>query len=278
MPLALSSTLTLSNNTKIPMLGLGTWKSKEGPEVEQSIRWALDIGYRHIDTAAAYGNEAGVGRAIRESRIPRQEIFLTTKLWNDDIRQGYDACLKAFDASLGELQLDFVDLYLIHWPVKGMYKEAWRAMETIYATGRAKAIGVSNFLVHHLQDLLPSTKVKPMVNQIEFHPHLMQKPLMDFCKKHNILQEAWAPLMRGKLESLDSVTQIAKAKGKTPAQIVLRWDLQHGVVTIPKSVHRERLTENASLYDFELSADEMAQIDALDENRRIGPDPDNFNF
>ena len=278
MPGSLSDTVTLANSIKMPTLGLGTWQSKEGSEVEQSVRWAIDLGYRHIDTAAAYKNEEGVGRAIRDSGVPREQIFLTTKLWNDDHRKGYDACLKAFDASLQKLGMDYVDLYLIHWPVKEMYKEAWRALEHIYATGRAKAIGVSNFLVHHLEDLLTTAKVKPMVDQVEFHPHLIQKPLMAFCRKHGIVEEAWSPLMRGKIGQLDVVNAIAASNGKTPAQIVLRWNLQHGLVTIPKSVKRERLVENAALYDFELSPDDMGRIDALDKGERVGPNPDTFTF
>lgn len=275
---SIADTVTLTNGVKMPMLGLGTWKSKEGAEVQQAIRWALEIGYRHIDTAAAYGNEQGVGEGIRSSGVPREQVFVTTKLWNDDQRKGYDACLKAFDASLSKLGMDYVDLYLVHWPVPGQYKEAWRAVEKIYASGRAKAIGVSNFMVHHLEDLLKDTKTVPMVNQVEFHPCLVQKPLMEFCRKHRIVEEAWSPLMRGKITQLDVVTGIAMSKGKTPAQVVLKWNLQHGVVTIPKSVKRERLAENASLYDFELTAEEIARIDALDKGERVGPNPDNFNF
>src|SRR5947209_6124919 len=196
---SIADTVTLTNGVKMPTLGLGTWKSKEGSEVQQSIRWALEIGYRHIDTAAAYGNEQGVGEGIRSSGVPREQVFVTTKLWNDDQRKGHDACLKAFDASLSKLEMDYVDLYLVHWPVPGKYKEAWRAMEKIYASGRAKAIGVSNFMVHHLEDLLKDTKTVPMVNQVEFHPWLVQKPLMENCRKHRIVEEAWSPLMRGKI-------------------------------------------------------------------------------
>lgn len=275
---SIADTVTLTNGVKMPMLGLGTWKSKEGAEVEQSIRWALEIGYRHIDTAAAYGNEKGVGEGIRSSGVPREQVFVTTKLWNDDQRKGYDACLKAFDTSLSKLGMDYVDLYLVHWPVPGKYKEAWRAVDEIYASGRAKAIGVSNFMVHHLEDLLKDTQTVPMVNQVEFHPWLVQKPLMEICRKHRIVEEAWSPLMRGKITQLDVVTEIAKSKGKTPAQVVLKWNLQHGLVTIPKSVKRERLVENASLYDFELTAEEMTRIDALDKGERVGPNPDNYNF
>lgn len=267
---------TLSNGVKMPWLGLGTWKSGEGGEVEQAIRWALELGYRHIDTARIYENETGVGRGIRESGVPREEIFVTTKVWNSD--QGYDTTLRAFDASLERLGMESVDLYLVHWPVKGKYKETWRALESIYESGRARAIGVSNFLVHHLEDLLTSARIVPMVDQVEFHPRLVQPELLKFCREKNIVLEAWSPLLRGDLGSLGEVPAIAKRHGKTPAQVILRWDLQHGVVTIPKSTNRDRIAENAAIFDFELSPEEMSAIDRLDEGRRVGPDPDNFDF
>ena len=278
MKFGITDTVTLGNGVKMPHLGLGTWRSAEGAEVEQSVRWALEIGYRHVDTAAVYGNERGVGRAIRDSRVPREQVFVTTKVWNDDQRAGRDAVLRAFDESLRRLDTDYVDLYLVHWPVKGKYVEAWRALEQIYSTGRVKAIGVSNFLVHHLADVLKVASVKPMVNQVEFHPRLVQRQLLDFCRRERIVQEAWSPLMKGKAGEVPLLRELAGKYGKTPSQVVLRWDLQHGVVTIPKSVRRERLVENADLFDFELSADEMAKVDALDRGERIGADPDHFNF
>jgi len=278
MKFGITDTVTLGNGVKMPHLGLGTWRSAEGAEVEQSVRWALEIGYRHVDTAAVYGNERGVGRAIRDSRVPREQVFVTTKVWNDDQRAGRDAVLRAFDESLRRLGTDYVDLYLVHWPVKGKYVEAWRALEQIYSTGRVKAIGVSNFLVHHLADVLKVASVKPMVNQVEFHPRLVQRQLLDFCRNEGIVQEAWSPLMKGKAGEVPLLRELAGKYGKTPSQVVLRWDLQHGVVTIPKSVRRERLVENADLFDFELSADEMAKVDALDRGERIGADPDHFNF
>ena len=275
---SIRDSVTLANGVRMPRLGLGTWQSAEGSEVEQSVRWALEIGYRHVDTAAIYGNERGVGRAIRDSGVPREEVFVTTKVWNDDQRKGHDAVLRAFDESLRRLGTDYVDLYLVHWPVKGKYKEAWRALEKIYGGGRAKAIGVSNFLVHHLADVIRDAQVVPMVNQIEFHPRLLQRELMAACRRHNIVQEAWSPLMKGKIAHIPQLQELAEKHRKSVAQVVLRWNLQHGIVTIPKSVRRERLEENANLFDFELTADDMAKIDALDRGERVGADPDNFPF
>lgn len=270
--------VTMSNGVSIPLLGVGTFKVPEGRSVEDEVKVALEIGYRHIDTAAVYGNERGVGQAVRASGIPRDEIFVTTKVWNDALRRGPDAVLKAIDESLDRLGMEHVDLYLIHWPVPGRFVEAWSAMEQIYAERKARAIGVSNFLLHHLKELLPKARVKPMADQIEFHPRLMQRPLMDFCREHQIVQEAWAPLMQGKIFSIPKLQEIASKYGKTVAQVALKWEISHGVVTIPKSVHRDRLAENADLYDFDLSPEDIKQIDALDRNERIGADPDNFNF
>ena len=215
-------------------------------------------------------------RAVRESGIPREEIFVTTKVWNSD--QGYESTLAAFEASLRRLGMEYVDLYLIHWPVKGKYKETWRALEDLYKEGKARATGVSNFQVHHLEDLMADAEIKPMVNQVEFHPFLTQEKLRDFCRKEGIQLEAWSPLMRGEVVNVPEIVELSEKYGKTPAQIVLRWDLQHGVVTIPKSVREARIRENADLFDFELSAEDMAKLDALNRNHRFGPDPDNFNF
>jgi len=266
----------LNNGIKMPWLGFGVFQVKEGEEVENSVKWALEAGYRSIDTAAVYGNECGVGKAMHQSGIPREEIFLTTKVWNDDQRA--KRTLKAFDESLERLDTDYVDLYLIHWPVKGYYQETWKAMEEIYHSGRAKAIGVSNFLIHHLQDILKDSNVVPTVNQVEFHPLLVQPELLSFCKEHQIQAEAWSPLIRGEIVSVAEVQKLAEKYQKTPAQIALRWDLQHEVVTIPRSIHRNRIEENAGIFDFELSDGEMVFLDALDAGRRIGPDPDNFDF
>ncbi|MED5073618.1 aldo/keto reductase [Anoxybacillus geothermalis] len=273
---SLQDCAVLHNGVQMPWVGLGVYKVKEGEEVKSAVRTALEIGYRHIDTAAFYENEEGVGQAIRESGIPREQVFVTTKVWNTD--QGYETTLKAFDASLKKLGFDYVDLYLVHWPVKGKYKETYKALEKLYKDGYVRAIGVSNFQIHHLQDVLADCEIKPMVNQVEYHPRLTQKELQAFCRENGIQLEAWSPLMRGEILTEPTIVEIGKKYGKTPAQVVLRWDLQHGVVTIPKSVTPARIKENANLFDFSLTAEEMKQIDALNLNKRIGADPDNFNF
>ncbi len=271
---SISSYTVLNNGVKMPWLGLGVYKSKEGEEVENAVKTALKIGYRSIDTAALYENERGVGKAIRDSGIPREEIFVTTKVWND--RHGYDSTLNAFEESRKKLGLEYIDLYLIHWPVPEKFKETWRALEKLYSDGLVRAIGVSNFQIHHLEELMESCEVKPAVNQVEFHPLLTQKKLLVFCKEHNIQMEAWAPLMRGGVLDAPIIKKIAEKYGKTPAQVVLRWDLQHGVVTIPKSVREERIKENSDIFDFQLTSEEMGQIDSLNQDKRTGPDPDVF--
>lgn len=272
----LESTVALNNGVPIPWLGLGVFKSPPGKETEQAVRWALEIGYRHVDTAAFYENEADVGRALRESGVPRDRVFITTKVWNTD--QGYDRTLQAFDRSRKNLGVDIVDLYLVHWPVKGKYKETWRALETLLARGKIRAIGVSNFLVHHLEDLLKTAAVRPAVNQVEFHPFLVQKELLDFNARTGIRHEAWSPLTRGRNLEHPVIAGIAQKHGKTNAQVVLRWDLQLGVVTIPKSVHRERILENSRVFDFELDEQDMGRISGLDTGTRIGPNPDTITF
>lgn len=268
----------LANDVHLPVLGFGTWKLREGPEAIDAVTSALKIGYRHIDTAAAYENEKSVGTAIRESGLARGEIFLTTKVWNDDIRGGYDAVLRACDTSLELLGLDHIDLYLLHWPILETHAQAWRAMETLLQDGKVRAIGVCNYLIRHFDALLPVATVPPMVNQIEFHPYLLQPDVTAFCREHAIVLEAWSPLMQGEVTKVPEVVEIARRHEKSPAQVVLRWDLQHKVVTIPKSSRPERIAENADIFDFELAEDEMRTLDGLDRHRRFGPDPDNFGF
>jgi diketogulonate reductase-like aldo/keto reductase len=239
------------------------------------VKSAVETGYRSIDTAAAYGNEAGVGQAIEKCGVSRDQLFITTKVWNAD--QGYDTTLAAFEASMQKLGLDVLDLYLIHWPVAGKFKDTWRALEKLYRDGKVRAIGVCNFQIHHLEELMADSEIAPMVNQVEFHPLLTQKPLLSFCQQHNIQLEAWSPLMQGEVNK-PLIEELGRKYGKSPAQIILRWDLQHGVVTIPKSVRPQRIEENAAIFDFELSEEDMSKLDGLNENRRYGPDPDNFNF
>lgn len=272
----IDGTVKLANGVAMPYLGLGVWKTKDGKEVIDAVTYALDAGYRHIDTAALYQNEEGVGLAVEQHAVARENVFITSKVWNTD--QGYDSTINAFRTSLRKLKTDYLDLYLIHWPVKGKYKETWRALETLYDEGVVKAIGVSNFLQNHLDDLLQSAKVAPMVNQLEFHPTLVQQDLLDFCQSQQIQYEAWSPLMQGQVGDVPLLQELAAKYGKTPAQVVLRWDLQKGVVTIPKSVHQERIIANADLFDFSLSEEDIRRIDGLDANRRLGADPNNFNF
>ncbi|MEZ2656820.1 aldo/keto reductase [Aneurinibacillus aneurinilyticus] len=273
---SISDCAVLHNGVRMPWLGLGVYKTQDGEEVEQAVKAAVEAGYRSIDTASLYHNERGVGKAIQACGIPREDLFITTKIWNSN--QGYDSTLYAFEESLKKLGLEYLDLYLIHWPVKEKYKETWRAMEKLYKDGLVRAIGVSNFHVHHLEDLLTSAHIIPMVNQVEFHPRLTQKTLLIFCKEKGIQLEAWSPLMRGRLLDEPMLNNIARKHGKTPVQVILRWDLQHEVVTIPKSVHAERIVANADIFDFTLSDEEMRQIDALNRNERSGQDPDHFHF
>ncbi|WP_105980194.1 aldo/keto reductase [Bacillus paralicheniformis] len=276
----LQDRIALNNGTDMPWFGLGVFKVEEGPELVQAVKTAIKHGYRSIDTAAIYGNEEGVGQGIREglkeAGISREDLFVTSKVWNDDL--GYDETIAAYEASLEKLGLDYLDLYLIHWPVEGRYKAAWKALETLYEQGRVKAIGVSNFHVHHLEDLLKDAAVKPVIDQVEYHPRLTQKELQAFCRSHSIQLQAWSPLMQGQLLSHPLLKDIADKHGKTPAQVILRWDLQNGVITIPKSTKAERIAQNADVFDFELTLEEMKQIDGLNENTRVGPDPDNFDF
>ncbi|MGG1551051.1 aldo/keto reductase [Paenibacillus ferrarius] len=276
----IQDTVTLHNGVQMPRLGLGVFQVADGPEVVDSVKAAIGTGYRSIDTAAIYGNEASVGQGMREAitehGVAREALFVTSKVWNADL--GYDATLAAYEASMQKLGLAQLDLYLIHWPVEGKYSEAWRALEDLYLAGRVRAIGVSNFHVRHLETLMQTARIKPMVNQVELHPMLAQQELDAYCLEHGIQLEAWSPLMQGQLLEHPVLQEIGARHGKSVAQVILRWDLQRGIVTIPKSTKPHRIQENASLFDFELSAAEMQAIDALNENRRVGPDPDNFDF
>jgi diketogulonate reductase-like aldo/keto reductase len=264
----------LNNDVEMPWLGLGVFEAHEGGEVERAVGFALQHGYRSIDTASFYENETGVGKAIRESGISREEIFVTTKMWNNE--QGYRNTLRAFDSSLDKLQLNYIDLYLVHWPLKKLSGETWKALEELYEKGKVRAIGVSNFLVHHLEEFLPNCKIKPMVNQVEFHPEVAQPDLLEYCKNHQIQLEAWSPIMKGAVNDIPVLQALGLKYGKSPVQIVLRWEIQKGVVTIPKSVTPERIIANADIFDFEINPDDMVKIDRLDKNRRTGLHPDYF--
>ncbi|WHY62913.1 aldo/keto reductase [Cytobacillus firmus] len=272
----ISGTLTLNNGVEMPQFGLGVYKVEKGLQIENTVKDAINIGYRLIDTAAFYENEEGVGKAIKESGVPREELFITTKVWNTD--QGYDQTLNAFDNSLKKMGLDYIDLYLIHWPVKEKYLETWRALEKLYKDGKARAIGVSNFQIHHLKDILKNSSEKPAVNQVELHPLLSQKELREFCSEYNIKVQAWSPIARGRVLEDSDIKEIAERHNKSAAQIILRWHLQNGIMVIPKSVKKDRLRENADIFDFELTEDEMRQMNALNNNHRFGADPDNFDF
>ena len=274
--LSLSTTAALANGVNMPRVGLGVFKVEKEEELITAVKAAIEIGYRSIDTAAIYGNEEWVGEAIRQSGCNREELFITSKVWNSD--QGYEATLKAFNTSLEKMGLEYLDLYLIHWPVEGKYTETWRALEDLYKEGKIKAIGVSNFQISHLENLLKAAEVKPMINQIELHPKLAQTELRAFAAKHNMHIEAWAPLMQGGLFENEVLTEMAEKHGKSIAQIVLRWHLQNGIIVIPKSTKPHRIEENADLFDFELSQQDMELIDSLNEDLRVGPDPDNFDF
>jgi methylglyoxal/glyoxal reductase len=266
--LTMQSHIKLNNGVEIPQLGLGVYQSAPGRTTQRVVRYALNIGYRHIDTAYIYGNESDVGKAVHESGIQREEVFITTKLWNTrDV--GYDSALRSCEDSLQRLGLTYVDLYLIHWPVQGISNstDIWRAMVHLLKEGKARAIGVSNYTIDDLKEILQDSGVVPAVNQVEFHPFLYQKDLLSFCKKNGIQLEAYSPLTRGKRLNHPSIKNIAKKyQNKTPAQILIRWSLQHNLVVIPKSIHEDRILENSQVFDFELTAEDMKILDSLNEN------------
>jgi len=271
---SLADTVEIAPGVAMPRLGLGTYRADEGPDVEGEVGFGLARGYRLVDTAALYGNEHSIGAAIRSSGLAREEVFVTTKLWNSD--QGYHSTFPAFQASLDRLGFEYVDLYLMHWPVPGLMQETWSAMEEILASGRTRAIGVCNFLPHHLAELLTFAKVPPAVDQAELHPRLQRVDLQRACRDNGITLQAWAPVMRGRVNGIPELRKVAARHGKTPAQVSIRWILQSGMVTIPKSVHEERIAENADVFDFELTDSDMAVIGKLDRGERIGPDPDTY--
>lgn len=271
--LRIDTTVPLSHGGPMPLFGLGTFRSPAGGATRDAVLWALEAGYRLVDTAAAYGNEADVGAAIRESAVPRAELFITTKLAKDD--HGYDEALRAFDASLERLGLDAVDLYLIHWPGSERRVESWRALERILEEGRARAIGVSNYMVDHLEEVLEGGEVPPAVNQIELHPfnYRSRGDVVEFCGAHDIAIEGYSPLTKARRLDQPTVARIAAAHGRTGAQVLIRWALQHTIITIPKSTSRARIRENADVFAFALSASEMAALDGLDEDFVTSWDP-----
>ncbi len=271
MDLTLASRVRLNNGVEMPWLGLGVYRAAPGRQTQDAVRAALDVGYRLIDTAKLYGNEADVGQAVLRSGIPREDVFVTTKLWNAD--HGYEPALRAFDRSLRELGLGYVDLYLIHWPVAGARRDTWRALEAIYAEGKAHAIGVSNFMVHHLAELLEGAHVIPAVDQVEMNPFLPQRELQAYCHDHGIRLEAYSPLTKGRRLNDPRLGSVAAKHHKTPAQVLLRWCLEAGAVAIPKSTRPERVRENADVFDFRLDAEDLETLDGLDASLHTSWDP-----
>ncbi|KON84665.1 glyoxal reductase [Rossellomorea marisflavi] len=275
-----AKSITLNNGVQMPEIGYGVFRVEEGKDLEKAVETAIRIGYRSIDTAAIYQNEKSVGKGVQNAidagLVTREELFITSKVWNDGL--SYDETIQAYNDTLERLGLEYLDLYLIHWPGQNKYMEPWKALEALYKEGRIKSIGVSNFQVSHLEHLLETAEVKPVINQIEFHPKLVQEEVRAFCEKHDIQVEAWSPLMNAELLNHETVNEIAESLGKSAAQVILRWDLQHGVVTIPKSMTESRIKENIDIYDFELTEEQVKTLDALDEHKRIGPDPDQFDF
>ena len=273
MRLTIDSTISLNNGVEMPRFGLGVLDSAVGSETESAVRYALEAGYRHVDTAAVYGNEREVGKTVNAGIVARETVFVTSKVWTTNL--SYDGAKRAFDETMAKLGFDYLDLYLIHWPTSD-WQGAWRALEELYEEGRVKAIGVSNFLPHHLNELLQICTVRPAVNQYEMHPYLQQPELRNLCQENEIAVTAWAPIMKGRVLNVPELVAIGEKCGKSAVQVTLRWLLQLGVIAIPKSVNQQRIEANADLYDFELSDDDMAAINTLDQGERVGPHPDTF--
>jgi diketogulonate reductase-like aldo/keto reductase len=271
--LSINSTVGLNNKVQMPILGLGVYQTPPGRATQDAVKSAFKLGYRHVDTARIYGNEADVGAAIRESGLRRKDLFITTKLWNSD--QGYDSTLRACEASLKRLGLDSLDLYLIHFPVPEVRRDSWEAMEKLLEKGKCRAVGVSNFTISHLEELLSEHGVAPAVNQVEFHPFLYQKELLEYCQRKGIQVEAYSPLARGERFKHPKILLLAKKYSKSPAQLLIRWGLQHGLVVIPKSTREDRIRENSQVFDFDISDDDMRSLDSLNEGLRLNWDPTN---
>jgi diketogulonate reductase-like aldo/keto reductase len=271
LQLTIQSRTKLNNGVEIPVLGLGVYQSPPGQATQNAVKWALEYGYRHVDTARIYGNEKDVGLGLRESRVPREDVFITTKLWNSD--HGYEPALRACEESLRRLGLSYVDLYLIHWPEPGARGETWKAMVKLHNDGKCRAIGVSNYTIRHLKELLDGSDVVPAVNQVEFHPFLYQKELLDFCRANKVQLEAYSPLTRAERLHHPKVLATAARHKRSPAQVLIRWSLQHGLVAIPKSTRRERILENSLVFDFSLSKEEMETLNSLNEGYRTSWDP-----
>ena len=269
--LSIDTRVSLSDGNSMPLLGLGTWAAQPGGETRDAVAFALETGYRHIDTAKMYGNEQDVGEAVRQSSIPRQEIFVTTKLWDSD--QGYQTAHDAFDRSMDQLGLEYIDLYLIHWPVEKLRNDSWRALNDIKESGRTRSIGVSNFSHKHLQELYSYSDIRPVVNQIELSPFLQQPLIASFCRSENIQLTGYCPLAKGRRFDEPVLADIAEQHGKSPAQVMIRWALQKRQAVIPKSSNPKRIVQNADIFDFQIGVDEMVRLDGLDDDSRYCPDP-----
>lgn len=278
MYISIKDRVKLNNGVEMPILGFGVLHITDNDEAVNCVKTAIKHGYRNIDTAMIYGNEAGVGKGIKESGINREDLFITTKVWNSD--HGYNETLKAFEGSMERLNLNYLDLYLIHWPVpkNDRYVQTWKALEKLYADGKVRAIGVSNFNISHLENVIAQGNIVPAVNQVEFHPWLLQTELFTYMKKMGIYPEAWSPLAQGALLDNETLIEIAKKYNKTVAQVIIRWDIQKDVITIPKSSKEDRIASNADVFDFQLSEEDIKTIDGLNKNFRTGPDPDKFDM